>query len=569
MNETATRPITILWLRGKRAALPQVLESLGRVADVRSVSTVEEAMELLRQQPYDLVINDSDVFLPLGRLHFANQAATALEAMAQGVCLIGPAGQMIWANPKMLSLSADIQSRVQACCGELFTRAGADNGRRPAAARARRFTLTTETKECFELTATPIVDVDQRVTQVAAVVWDATNTYRLQEKIDAIDRAGRELVNLDAEQIARLDMQERLALLEQKIIRYTHDLLHFDNFAIRLLDKKTNRLELVLASGMSAEGQELDLFACPDGNGICGYVAHHGRSYICPDVQADARYMVGIVNARSSLTVPLRLHDQVIGVFNVESDRPAAFGENDRQFLEIFGRYVAVALHVLNLLVTERYAVTGSLAGAVLAELTGPVNDILTDVGNLTEDYIGHDDLRHRLNKIAANAVAIREVVKQYTTQQGVIGRRPHGATRHDPILTGKHVLIADDEEVIRDTVRDVLAGYGCEVAIATTGDAAIEMLKRAPFDLVISDIRMPNRSGYEVFAAAKDANPNTPVILMTGFGYDPNHSIVRARREGLAAVLFKPFKVDQLLSEIRSALRSASAPTPTPSPQS
>jgi len=89
----------------------------------------------------------------------------------------------------------------------------------------------------------------------------------------------------------------------------------------------------------------------------------------------------------------------------------------------------------------------------------------------------------------------------------------------------------------------------------------AIEILQ--PFDLVISDIRMPNRTGYEVFAAAKDANAALPVILMTGFGYDPNRSIVRARREGLAAVLSKPFKVDQLLSEIRTALRNVPAPTP------
>ena len=44
----------------------------------------------------------------------------------------------------------------------------------------------------------------------------------------------------------------------------------------------------------------------------------------------------------------------------------------------------------------------------------------------------------------------------------------------------------------------------------------------------------------------------------MTGFGYDPNHSIVRASQEGLAAVLFKPFKLDHLLSEIRQALQSA-----------
>jgi DNA-binding NtrC family response regulator len=48
----------------------------------------------------------------------------------------------------------------------------------------------------------------------------------------------------------------------------------------------------------------------------------------------------------------------------------------------------------------------------------------------------------------------------------------------------------------------------------------------------------------------------------MTGFGYDPNHSIVRARREGLAGVLFKPFKIDQLLADLRRAL---TAPTSQP----
>jgi DNA-binding NtrC family response regulator len=68
----------------------------------------------------------------------------------------------------------------------------------------------------------------------------------------------------------------------------------------------------------------------------------------------------------------------------------------------------------------------------------------------------------------------------------------------------------------------------------------------------------MPMKNGYEVFAAARDANPNTAVILMTGFGYDPNHSIVRARKEGLSAVLFKPFKVDQLVEEIHAALQKS-----------
>ena len=72
----------------------------------------------------------------------------------------------------------------------------------------------------------------------------------------------------------------------------------------------------------------------------------------------------------------------------------------------------------------------------------------------------------------------------------------------------------------------------------------------------MISDIKMPDKTGYDVFAAAHKHNSNTPVILMTGFGYDPNHSIVRASQEGLQAVLFKPFKVDQLLAEVRKAMQ-------------
>ena len=52
--------------------------------------------------------------------------------------------------------------------------------------------------------------------------------------------------------------------------------------------------------------------------------------------------------------MPLRLHDRVIGIFNIESRQRAAFNEDDRQFAEIFGRYVAIALNILDLMVVER-----------------------------------------------------------------------------------------------------------------------------------------------------------------------------------------------------------------------
>jgi DNA-binding NtrC family response regulator len=126
-----------------------------------------------------------------------------------------------------------------------------------------------------------------------------------------------------------------------------------------------------------------------------------------------------------------------------------------------------------------------------------------------------------------------------------------------DPDLDGKRVLVADDEPNIRQTIADVLTRYGCKVDMAADGNEACALLAaQARYDLVLTDIKMPHKNGYEIFAAAKKIGHSPPVILMTGFGYDPNHSIVRASQEGLAAVLFKPFKVDQLVGEIKKAIK-------------
>ncbi len=191
-------------------------------------------------------------------------------------------------------------------------------------------------------------------------------------------------------------------------------------------------------------------------------------------------------------------------------------------------------------------------------EIAGPLNDIITEASTLMEEYIGNDDLRRRLTAICDNVTEVKETLKDVASPRtGLLGRRIDSEVK-DPILDGKRVLVADDEEIIRETISGVLQRAGCEVETACDGSAAIAMIEQREYDLILADIKMPNKSGYEVFAAAKDRRPNVSVILMTGFGYDPNHSIVRARREGLNAVLFKPFKVDQLLSEIHAAFQTA-----------
>jgi CheY-like chemotaxis protein len=259
--------------------------------------------------------------------------------------------------------------------------------------------------------------------------------------------------------------------------------------------------------------------------------------------------------------VPLRLHDKVIGIFNVESRKRNAFDEDDRQFAEIFGRYVAIAINILDLMVVERVSTSHVVADTVCSEVSGPLNDISSDANALMEDYIGNDDLRAKLQAILDNVGTIRSTLRQAQTgtNTAVLGAKDVKGTNDDPVLAGAEVLVADDEPNIRTTISDVLKKYKCHVTMAACGADAIALIEQRRFDLVVSDIKMPDKTGYEVFAAARRVSTTMPVILMTGFGYDPNHSIVRASQEGLAAVLFKPFKVDNLLTEVRKALQVTS----------
>jgi CheY-like chemotaxis protein len=522
----------VLVLSGSNGSPNPAVDGLRSRCEVVEVPTVDQAIELLRRDHFSAVFSDSAGFLPLERALVGQQANLILNTIGEGVCIVDGEGRCSWMNKKMGAWPPRVHDKIRATCREAFELFSKQVSPQSADAplgfsRSKRYSLTiAEDQQFMELIASPVIDpATGHVAQVAAVVWDATGTRRLQQKIDAIDKAGSELV-------------------------------HFDHFAIRLLDRKSNKLELCISAGIPSDALNLELFAEAERNGISGYVGATGRSYICPDVERDPRYVMGLDSAKSSLTVPLRLHDKVIGVFNIESRQRAAFNEDDRQFAEIFGRYVAIALNILDLMVVERVNVSHKVADDVCSEVAGPLNDIAMDVTTLMDDYIGHDDLRARMQAVLDNVGFIRKSLSQAAEGPNtkVLGAGNVKA-QHDAVIGLSHVLVADDEPNIRNTIHDVLRKYGAVVTTAVNGAEAIALIERNTYDLVVSDIKMPDKTGYDVFAAAHKTTATLPVILMTGFGYDPNHSIVRASQEGLAAVLFKPFKVEQLLSEVRKAL--------------
>lgn len=546
----------ILWLSASGLRPRDLANALGDAGEVVQASDVAAAISALRAREFDLIVTDRAALLPLAQAASGVLSKSVLDHLGQGICVLDASGRTIYANTVLASYPLDVRHAVERSCQQALTDLRRADGEQ---LRSLRYSIRAGSEYAFDITATPLDHGPEQVEGLVALVTDASSMRRLQDKMAAIDRVGGELVGLSADVTAKMSMDERLQLLEEKIVRYSRELLNFDHFNLRVLDKPTKRLDVLLAYGMSEEAKSRELFAEPTNNGISGYVAATGRAYICGDVLNDPLYLPALDLARSSLTVPLRVADQVVGVFNVESERANAFTEEDRRFVEMFAAHIAGALQILRLLVVERFAAHKEVAADVDAELATPLNEIVSEVEKLLAEQVADARMTERLKGILRQVERVRDAVHSVTEPAGVTGLVAENTPR-DPVISGKRILVADDEDIIRETIANVLTKKGAVTIIAQDGNRAVELIRTQRFDLILSDIRMPTRNGYEVFSAARESNGSTPVILITGFGYDPHHSIVRASKEGLAGVLFKPFKVEHLLEEVRTALGRARA---------
>lgn len=113
-------------------------------------------------------------------------------------------------------------------------------------------------------------------------------------------------------------------------------------------------------------------------------------------------------------------------------------------------------------------------------------------------------------------------------------------------------VLVVDDESAILDTLRILLRTEGFNPHVANGGQSAIEQLEAVHPDIILTDIRMPNVSGVEVLAAARQSDPDVPVILMTAQA--TLQSAMQAVNAGAFYYIQKPFRNDELIAILRRA---------------
>lgn len=117
-------------------------------------------------------------------------------------------------------------------------------------------------------------------------------------------------------------------------------------------------------------------------------------------------------------------------------------------------------------------------------------------------------------------------------------------------------ILVVDDDAEIRDTLKKFLGRVGYDVEVAGDGKIANQRLAEGDFDLMITDIVMPNQDGVENIMQARKNHPDMRVIAMSGGGYVQTKTYLKvAESLGADAVFQKPFRSQEMLAKIRELI--------------
>lgn len=220
----------------------------------------------------------------------------------------------------------------------------------------------------------------------------------------------------------------------------------------------------------------------------------------------------------------------------------------------------------------------------VLVNQTEMVKKYVERVAN-DEDYIVESD---RVESIASQVKKIQDITTrighmadegEYGTKEYIGGKlmtdlhvdgaekpceRPKPDARYP--LSGLRILVVDDDAGICSSLRELLEAERCCIETAASGVYAMEWLGRQKFDLVLSDVVMPDMDGYQLYQTVKQTTPELPVVLMTAFNYDKDHIIKRSCLEGLQGVIFKKPVNPTMLKKVllKQCRPEASEPSPS-----
>jgi CheY-like chemotaxis protein len=140
------------------------------------------------------------------------------------------------------------------------------------------------------------------------------------------------------------------------------------------------------------------------------------------------------------------------------------------------------------------------------------------------------------------------------------------------PNEADRRILIVDDEADVLDFLKIYLESLGWKATLASSTAEAFSQLETGSFFLILTDIAMPEMDGYEFISKLREKNIPSKVMLMTGFGYNPKHTLIKIYKSTKIPCLFKPFNraklaetVQQMYEEYNKDIQHSTSEPPGP----
>ncbi|MDO4627735.1 MAG: GAF domain-containing protein [Planctomycetia bacterium] len=314
------------------------------------------------------------------------------------------------------------------------------------------------------------------------VVHDATKRQELKNQLKNIHEMCDGLSHIDS--LREYTSEQRWDFLKEGILCIGQDLLHYEFLELRLYAPETDELRLFASYGLGKEALQRTPVVDENKNGTIGYVATTCKTYICHDTEKDPHYLLGGVNARSSMTVPILFQGELVGILNVESSNTDAFEEEDKLYGEILAHEIANVINILRLLDSEKVAGIQMSVEEIHRAIAPPCRMIEEKAAQLfTQLHEDQIEAMHALYEIILSSQELKRVIFQAGQQlapQIVDANYQELVDQWGKEFNGKQILLLGTGEENQRDAQEFFTFLGCELHCAQTGEDALTRMKIA-----------------------------------------------------------------------------------------
>ena len=353
-------------------------------------------------------------------------------------------------------------------------------------------------------------------------------------------------------------MREILEILVEQLAEF-FGLRHFAIFQVNPLGLD---LDLTYSSGFKDRSTAM-LRGLKADQGILRRLVGTGVPQVVNDIRETETSLSSLAEEEgleSMICVPIFSRDELWGFLAAFSQEKSRFKEEDARIITLFGGQIGQLLEHLSQSIRDNLdEVLVPILGSI--ELmsfryrdrgTIPISEVLDAQNRFRRrvlSYIAGLE-RGSLETITGEEEARREGIKLPSGDELSVEEVITIKGNENPTPNTKKVLVIDDQPIVTDLLVSVLERMEYEAEVASCGKEGLETFEKQEFDLVITDLGMPDISGWEVSKAVKQKRPDIPVVVITGWGVDPDPDKVKDSKVDL--IITKPFQVDQLEKTIK-----------------